>query len=106
MRWTRLLLLIGLVVALSSLTQEVAASCSVYLACDDGSTVRCSCSGGGTCSSYPNGNSWGGYVVCSCDGKGTVQYSCNAPTCTQTSCDTQCGGPGSGVCSGNTCYCL
>lgn len=83
--------------------------CGASLSCDGGGGVSCSCPApnGGTCNDYPNGNPWGGYVRCQCSGSPFVQeYHCNySGSCTQRSCDTQCGGPGSGVCSGGTCYC-
>lgn len=105
MKWMRLFLLTAFVVTLLLPSPDAVASCWAGVSCTDGSNLSCSCSTGGTCNSYPSGSPWGGYVSCSCSGKPTRQIYCNAPTCTQASCNAQCGGPGSGVCSGNNCYC-
>lgn len=100
-----------LVVALIAFSTpgQPAGACYEGLSCDDGSSVYCSCPypNGGVCTAYPSGNPWGGYVRCQCNGSPYIkEFHCNAPTCTQQSCDNQCGGfPGAGVCSGNTCYC-
>jgi len=82
------------------------AFCSASLYCDNGATVACSCSNGGSCTDHP-GNPWGGYVTCQCTGQSRpTSYYCQEPnTCVPSQCDAQCGGPGYGICSGTQCYC-
>lgn len=88
---------------------ELSGTCSINLYCDDGSSYSCTCPNptAGSCSAVP-GAPWGGAIHCNCTGTQYDRYyACNEPNpgCTQRSCDTQCGGPGYGVCSGDRCYC-
>ena len=106
---TRILGVLVVALIAFSVPGQPAGSCSTGLVCDDGTRISCSCPypNGGSCASYPSGSPWGGYILCQCSGSPFVkEIHCNAPTCTQESCNNQCGGfPGAGVCSGNTCYC-
>lgn len=84
-------------------------SCSALVYCTNGTTKSCTCGGAGTCTSYPYGNPYGGYVTCDCGGSVTTQ-TCPPPpppACNKKACDISCGGPGYGLCTQQgQCVCL
>jgi hypothetical protein len=107
LRFGRILSLILVLCAAVAITGgEAAAACTAYVGCANGTGLRCSCAGAGTCSSNPNANPWGGSVYCNCVSEPDASKACKQPSCSQTICDNHCGGPGTGVCSGGFCYCM